>query len=98
MVRAREPDVRAGRVDGVKRVPWAPPIHIKEYRNHNRMLFGYKGTYGVKTGFTTAAGACLVVGRPAREPNVLGCLLGSKNIWADMPRLIDASLQKVPPS
>ena len=81
----------------VKRVPWAAPVHVKEYRNHNRMLFGYKGTYGVKTGFTTAAGACLVVAVRRGNRNVLGVLLGSKNIWTDMPRLIDASLQKVPP-
>ncbi len=80
----------------VKRVPWAAPIHMKEYRNHNRMLFSYKGTYGVKTGFTTAAGACLVVAVRRGNRNVLGVLLGSKDIWSDMPRLIDATLNKVP--
>ena len=80
----------------VKRVPWAAPIHVKEYRNHNRMLFGYRGTYGVKTGFTTAAGACLVVAVRRGNRNVLGVLLGSKDIWADMPRLIDATLNTVP--
>ena len=82
----------------VKRVPWAPPIHMKEYRNHNRMLFTYKGTYGAKTGFTTAAGACLVVAVRRGNKNVLGVLLGSKDIWGDMPRLIDATLNKVPAS
>ncbi len=82
----------------VKRVSWAAPIHMKEYRNHNRMLFSYKGTYGVKTGFTTAAGACLVVAVRRGNRNVLGVLLGSKNIWADMPRLIDATLNRVPAS
>jgi D-alanyl-D-alanine carboxypeptidase len=80
----------------VKRVPWAAPIHMKEYRNHNRMLFGYRGTYGVKTGYTTVAGACLVVAVRRGNRNVLGVLLGSKNIWADMPRLVDATLQRVP--
>ena len=80
----------------VKRVPWAAPIHVKEYRNHNRMLFGYRGTYGVKTGFTTAAGACLVVAVRRGNRNVLGVLLGSKDIWADMPRLIYATLNTVP--
>ena len=80
----------------VKRVPWAAPIHVKEYRNHNRMLFGYKGTYGVKTGFTTAADACLVVAVRRGNRNVLGVLLGSNDIWADMPRLIDATLNNVP--
>jgi D-alanyl-D-alanine carboxypeptidase len=82
----------------VKRVPWAAPIHVKEYRNHNRMLFTYRGTYGVKTGFTTAAGACLVVAVRRGNRNVLGVLLGSKDIWGDMPRLIDATLNKLPAS
>ena len=81
----------------LKRVPWAAPVHLKEYRNHNRMLFGYRGTYGVKTGFTTRAGACLVVAVRRGNRNVLGVLLGSKDIWADMPRLIDASLRRASP-
>ncbi len=80
----------------VERVPWAAPIHVKEYRNHNKMLFSYRGTYGVKTGFTTAARACLVVAVRRGDKNVLGVLLGSKDIWGDMPRLIDATLNKVP--
>ena len=81
----------------LKRVRWAAPVHLKEYRNHNRMLFGYRGTYGVKTGFTTKAGACLVVAVRRGNRNVLGVLLGSKNIWTDMPRLIDASLRRASP-
>ena len=82
----------------VKRVPWAAPVHLKEYRNHNRMLFSYAGTYGVKTGFTTAAGACLVVSVRRGNRNVLGVVLGSKDIWTDMPRLLDATLNAVPAS
>ena len=77
--------VRMGRADPRQGVP-----------QPQQMLFNYKGTYGVKTGFTTAAGACLVVAVRRGNRNVLGVLLGSKNIWVDMPRLIDASLHKVP--
>ena len=98
LVRARRPDVPQVVSTRVKRVPWAAPIHVKEYRNHNRMLFTYRGTYGVKTGFTTAAGACLVVAVRRGNRNVLGVLLGSKDIWGDMPRLIDATLNKLPAS
>jgi D-alanyl-D-alanine carboxypeptidase len=81
----------------VKRVSWAAPVHVKEYRNHNKMLFGYRGTYGVKTGFTTKAGACLVVAVRRGNRNVIGVLLHSTNIWSDMPRLIDASLKRASP-
>src|SRR5262249_38924293 len=81
----------------VRRVRWAAPVHVKEYRNHNKMLFGYRGTYGVKTGFTTKAGACLVVAVRRGDRTVIGVLLDSKNIWSDMPRLIDASLKRASP-
>jgi D-alanyl-D-alanine carboxypeptidase len=81
----------------LKRVSWAAPVHAKDYRNHNKMLFGYRGTYGVKTGFTTKAGACLVVAVRRGNRNVIGVLLDSRNIWADMPRLIDASLKRASP-
>ena len=78
----------------VLRVRWARPVIVKEYRNHNRMLFGYAGTYGVKTGYTTAAGACLIVAVRRNGHDVLGVLLHSRNVWADMPRLIDATLHR----
>ncbi len=74
--------------------PAPPPVYAREYRNHNRMLFSYDGTYGVKTGFTTAAGACLVVAVRRGSKDVLGVLLGSRDIWSDMPRLIDATLAR----
>jgi len=81
----------------LKRVSWAAPVHAKDYRNHNKMLFGYRGTYGVKTGFTTKAGACLVVAVRRGDRNVIGVLLDSRDIWTDMPRLIDASLKRASP-
>ena len=76
------------------RVRWAAPVHLKVYRNHNRMLFSYGGTYGVKTGFTTRAGACLVVAVHRGGHDVLAVLLDSKGIWADMPRLVGAALRR----
>jgi D-alanyl-D-alanine carboxypeptidase len=77
-----------------KRVKWRAPVHLKEYKNHNRMLFDYPGTYGVKTGYTSKAGACLVVAVRRNGHNVLAVLLGSQNIWEDMPRLLDGALRR----
>jgi serine-type D-Ala-D-Ala carboxypeptidase (penicillin-binding protein 5/6) len=73
-------------------VPWARPVRVKEYLNHNRMLQWYPGTYGVKTGYTNAAGGCLVVSVRRNGRDVLGVVLGSNNIWLDMPRLLTAAL------
>ena len=79
-------------------MPWAAPVHLKEYRNHNRMLFSYAGTYGVKTGFTTAAGACLVVASGGGTATCSASCSARRNIWTDMPRLLDATLNAVPAS
>jgi D-alanyl-D-alanine carboxypeptidase len=75
-------------------VDWPPPTYKKEWINHNRMLVTYPGTYGVKTGYTTVAGGCLVVAVRRDGHDVIAVVLGSKNIWADMPRLVDAAFAR----
>jgi D-alanyl-D-alanine carboxypeptidase len=75
-------------------VDWPPPTYKKEWLNHNRMLVTYPGTYGVKTGYTTVAGGCLVVAVRRDGHDVIAVVLGSKNIWADMPRLVDAAFAR----
>lgn len=76
-------------------VDWPPPTYRKEWINHNRMLRTYPGTYGVKTGYTSVAGGCLVVAVRRDGHDVIAVVLGSKNIWADMPRLVDAAFARL---
>jgi D-alanyl-D-alanine carboxypeptidase len=73
------------------RVPWARPVVVKEYVNHNRMLTSYPGVYGGKTGWTTIAGGCLAVAAERDGRRVVAVVLRSRNIWSDMPRLLDAA-------
>ena len=40
---------------------WAAPTRAKLWVNHNKMLATTPGTYGVKTGWTSRAGGCLIV-------------------------------------
>ena len=40
---------------------WAAPTRAKLWVNHNKMLGTTPGTYGVKTGWTSRAGGCLIV-------------------------------------
>jgi D-alanyl-D-alanine carboxypeptidase (penicillin-binding protein 5/6) len=75
-------------------VEWPPPTHSKEWINHNRMLTAYPGTYGVKTGYTSKAGGCLVVAVRRDGRDVIAVVLGSRNIWRDMPLLVDAALAR----
>ena len=44
----------------VERVRWPAPTYAKVYVNKNRLLTLYPGAIGVKTGWTTKAGHCLV--------------------------------------
>ena len=76
-------------------VRWAAPTIAKEWINHNKMLVTYRGTYGVKTGWTTRAGGCLAVAVRRGDRSVIAVLLHSKGIWDDMPRLVDAAFAKL---
>jgi D-alanyl-D-alanine carboxypeptidase (penicillin-binding protein 5/6) len=77
-----------------KVVDWPPPTFKKEWLNHNRMLASYRGTYGVKTGYTSMAGGCLVAAVRRGGHDVIAVVLGSQNIWNDMPRLMDEALRR----
>jgi D-alanyl-D-alanine carboxypeptidase len=71
------------------------PFPIKGHKlylyNHNPLLLeGYRGTTGVKTGYTDAAGACFVA-TATRGPVKLGAvLLGSPDIERQARKLLDA--------
>ena len=68
---------------------WFAPIYRKVWINHNKMLFTTRGTYGVKTGWTTRAGGCLVIAQRRGGRSVIGVVLASKSIWTDMQALLD---------
>lgn len=50
----------------------------KRYRNHNKLLFGYKGTDGIKTGYTRAAGFNLTVSVQRGDKHLIGVVLGGR--------------------
>ena len=70
---------------------WAAPTYAKEWINHNKMLSSAPGTYGVKTGWTTRAGGCLIIAQRRGGRSVIGVVLDSKSIWSDMTTLLDAA-------
>jgi D-alanyl-D-alanine carboxypeptidase len=78
-----------------KVVDWPPPTYAKEWINHNRMLVSYPGTYGVKTGYTREAGACLIAAVRRDGHAVIAVILGSNAIWAEMPRLMDEAFARI---
>ena len=73
----------------VKRVKWAAPTYSKIYVNKNHLLGTYAGADGVKTGWTTIAGHCLVASAHRRGLRLLAVVLRSDDPYRDMRRLLD---------
>jgi D-alanyl-D-alanine carboxypeptidase len=78
-----------------KSVEWPPPTYRKEWVNHNDMLWTYKGTYGIKTGWTTRAGGCLATAVRRNGHEVIAVVLASDDIWSDMSRLVDRAFAEI---
>lgn len=50
----------------------------KKYRNHNRLLFDYKGTDGIKTGYTRASGFNLLANVRRGNKHLIGVVFGGQ--------------------
>ncbi|MGH6864736.1 MAG: D-alanyl-D-alanine carboxypeptidase [Methyloceanibacter sp.] len=49
-----------------------------KHRNHNRLLFGYRGTDGIKTGYTQASGFNLTASVQRDGKHLVGVVLGGR--------------------
>jgi D-alanyl-D-alanine carboxypeptidase len=50
----------------------------RRFRNHNKLLFGFKGTDGIKTGYTRASGFNLAASVHRGDKHLLAVVLGGK--------------------
>ncbi|MGH1352556.1 MAG: serine hydrolase [Methyloligellaceae bacterium] len=50
----------------------------RKYRNHNRLLFGFRGVEGIKTGYTRASGFNLTTSYRSRNKHVLAVVMGGR--------------------
>lgn len=57
--------------------------------NHNRLLAQYSGCIGVKTGYTQAAGRCLVSAARRQGQTLIAVTLSDADDWADHKALLD---------
>jgi len=73
----------------IKRVTWAPPTHAKVYVNKNRLLELYPHAIGVKTGWTTKAGRCLVGAATRHGRTLIAVVLHSDRPYNDVARLLN---------
>ena len=57
--------------------------------NHNKLLRTYPGAIGVKTGYTTKAGRCLVAAATRRGRTLIAVVLHSSRPYNDAARLLN---------
>lgn len=69
----------------------------RRYRNHNRLLFNFRGTDGIKTGYTRSSGFNLVASVRRDGKHVIGVVIGGRTGRqrnAIMRRLLARGLKK----
>ncbi|MDI6632449.1 MAG: D-alanyl-D-alanine carboxypeptidase family protein [Bacillota bacterium] len=74
-----------------KNITRPSPEDLNLLINHNKLLWNYEGAIGVKTGYTTQAGQCLVAAARRGERELVAVVLGSegRNVWTDAASLLD---------
>lgn len=65
-------------------------------KNHHRLLTEYPGCIGVKTGYTSKAGRCLVTAAQRGGRRFIAVTLNDRNDWQDHTRMLDYAFSKVP--
>ncbi|MDD4601703.1 D-alanyl-D-alanine carboxypeptidase DacB [bioreactor metagenome] len=80
-----------------KIIPWPGKDHDRELFNENRMLWLYDGANGVKTGYTDAAGRCLVSAANRNGVQLITVVLDSDYMWQDSIVLLDYGFKHVSP-
>ncbi len=58
-------------------------------KNKNRLLWEYEGGIGVKTGYTKAAGKCLVFAAERGGMKLVGAILNCPSMWDTAKRMLD---------
>ena len=67
----------------------------KLLRNENQILWLYRGANGIKTGYTDAAGRCLVTAAKQNGVQLIAVVLDSLYIWNDSIFLLDYGFGRV---
>ena len=81
-----------------KIIPWPGKDHDRELYNENKILWRYEGGNGVKTGYTEAAGRCLVSGAKKNGVQLVAVVLDADFMWEDTMTLLDHGFQQVKPT
>lgn len=70
-------------------IPWEGRTYERVLNNKNRLLTDYQGANGIKTGYTKAAGRCLVFGAEREGLMVIGVVLNCGDWFNEAMRIMD---------
>lgn len=70
-------------------IPWEGRSYDRILNNKNRLLREYEGAIGIKTGYTKAAGRCLVFGARRDGLEVIGVVLNCGDWFEEAKRIMD---------
>jgi D-alanyl-D-alanine carboxypeptidase (penicillin-binding protein 5/6) len=73
----------------IMHVKWSKPTYAKTYVNKNQLIGSYRGADGVKTGWTTIAGHCLVASAHRGKTKLIAVVLHATDPSGDARRLLN---------
>lgn len=76
-------------------VSYGNPEITRTFKNHNRLLSSCDGVFGIKTGFTKAAGRCLVSAAERDGITLVAVTLNAPDDWRDHERLYEYGFKQV---
>lgn len=72
-------------------IPWEGRAYDRILNNKNKLLTTYTGATGIKTGYTSAAGRCLVSGAQRDGMEIICVVLNCADWFDESARLLDAA-------
>ncbi len=70
-------------------IPWPGHDRPRVLRSRNELLGSYPGAIGVKTGYTRAAGLCVVAAAEREGLTLIAVVLDAEDVWDDARALLD---------
>ena len=74
-------------------IPWAERDYDRILNNKNKLLSEYPGAIGVKTGYTKAAGRCLVFAAERDGLELIGVVLNCPNWFQEAEAILDRGFE-----
>ena len=79
------------------KIPWEGRGYDRVLNNKNKLLSTYEGCTGIKTGYTKAAGRCLVFGAERDGMRIIGVVLNCYDWFNEAARLMDTAFAQYEP-